>query len=338
MPRFANQKLKCLYLVDFLLQNSDEQHAVTVAQMAEYLAQRGISAERKSLYSDLEALRQWGLDVEYRKSPDSGYYVASRRFQLPELKLLVDAVQSSKFLSLRKSSELITKLETLASRYEAQALRRQVYVTHRIKNMNESIYYNVDALHGAIAAGSRITFRYFDWDISGKKKNRRGGQRYEVSPWALLWDDENYYLVGYDAAHAERRHYRVDKMESILQTGEPRLGQALFRQFDPAEYSRKVFGMYGGEPQQVTLRFDAAMANIVFDRFGREQMLFPTADGGFTVTVEVVPSPQFFAWLTGLGRSVRILGPQPVRQAFLDHLQHVLSAYESGRQSPQHDV
>ena len=199
MPRFANQKLKCLYLVDFLLQNSDEQHAVTVAQMAEYLAQRGISAERKSLYSDLEALRQWGLDVEYRKSPDSGYYVASRRFQLPELKLLVDAVQSSKFLSLRKSSELITKLETLASRYEAQALRRQVYVTHRIKNMNESIYYNVDALHGAIAAGSRITFRYFDWDLRGKKKYRRGGQRYEVSPWALLWDDENYYLVGYDS-------------------------------------------------------------------------------------------------------------------------------------------
>ena len=329
MPRFANQKLKCLYLMDFLLQNSDEQHAVTVAQMTEYLAQRGISAERKSLYSDLEALRQWGLDVEYRKSPDSGYYVASRRFQLPELKLLVDAVQSSKFLSLRKSSDLITKLETLASRYEAQALRRQVYVTHRIKNMNESIYYNVDALHGAIAAGSRITFRYFDWDISGKKKYRRGGQRYEVSPWALLWDDENYYLVGYDAAHAERRHYRVDKMESITQTGEKRLGQALFAGFDPAEYSRKVFGMYGGEPQRITLQFTNdknSMANIVFDRFGRDQVLIP-APSGFTVTVEIVPSPQFFAWLTGLGPSVKILSPQPVAEQFRAHLQSVLSAY-----------
>ena len=246
MARSANQKLKCLYLRQFLLQNTDEEHPATIPQMVEYLARHDIPAERKSLYDDIDALRQWGLDVEYRKAQNGGYYVASRDFQLPELKLLVDAVQSSKFLSLRKSNELISKLEKLASRYEAQALRRQVYVTHRVKNMNESIYYNVDALHSAIAAGSRITFRYFDWDTTGKKSYRHGGKRYQVSPWALLWDDENYYLVGYDAEHGERRHYRVDKMESITQTGEKRLGQALFAGFDPAEYSRKVFGMYGG--------------------------------------------------------------------------------------------
>ena len=237
MARSANQKLKCLYLRQFLLQNTDEEHPATIPQMVEYLARHDIPAERKSLYDDIDALRQWGLDVEYRKAQNGGYYVASRDFQLPELKLLVDAVQSSKFLSLRKSNELISKLEKLASRYEAQALRRQVYVTHRVKNMNESIYYNVDALHSAIAAGSRITFRYFDWDTTGKKSYRHGGKRYQVSPWALLWDDENYYLVGYDAEHGERRHYRVDKMESITQTGEKRLGQALFAGFDPAEWS-----------------------------------------------------------------------------------------------------
>lgn len=169
MARAANQKLKCLYLWQFLLQNTDEEHPATIPQMIEYLAQHDIPAERKSLYDDIEALRQCGLDVEYRKAQGGGYYVASREFQLPELKLLVDAVQSSKFLSLRKSNALITKLEKLASRYEAQTLRRQVYVTHRVKNMNESIYYNVDALHSAIAAGSRITFRYFDWDITGKR-------------------------------------------------------------------------------------------------------------------------------------------------------------------------
>lgn len=327
MARSANQKLKCLYLRQFLLENTDEAHPVTVSQMIDYLARHDIAAERKSIYDDIDGLRSYGLDIEYRKAQDGGYFIANREFQLPELKLLVDAVQSSKFLSLRKSNELIAKLEKLASRHEAQALRRQVYVTHRIKNMNESIYYNVDALHSAIAAGSRITFRYFDWDMNGKKKYRHEGKRYQISPWALLWDDENYYLVGYDAEHAERRHYRVDKMESITQTGEERLGKELFAGFDPAAYSRKVFGMYGGEPQKVTLRFESSMSNIVFDRFGRELILTPDREGGFTVTVEVVPSPQFFAWLTGLGAPVKILSPQPIVQQFCDYLQSVLDAY-----------
>lgn len=327
MARSANQKLKCLYLRQFLLENTDEAHPVTVSQMIDYLARHDIAAERKSIYDDIDGLRSYGLDIEYRKAQDGGYFIANREFQLPELKLLVDAVQSSKFLSLRKSNELIAKLEKLASRHEAQALRRQVYVTHRIKNMNESIYYNVDALHSAIAAGSRITFRYFDWDMNGKKKYRHEGKRYRISPWALLWDDENYYLVGYDAEHAERRHYRVDKMESITQTGEERLGKELFAGFDPAAYSRKVFGMYGGEPQKVTLHFESSMSNIVFDRFGRELILTPDREGGFTVTVEVVPSPQFFAWLTGLGAPVKILSPQPIVQQFCDYLQSVLDAY-----------
>lgn len=327
MARSANQKLKCLYLRQFLLENTDEAHPVTISQMIDYLARHDIAAERKSIYDDIDGLRSYGLDIEYRKAQDGGYFIANREFQLPELKLLVDAVQSSKFLSLRKSNELIAKLEKLASRHEAQALRRQVYVTHRIKNMNESIYYNVDALHSAIAAGSRITFRYFDWDMNGKKKYRHEGKRYRISPWALLWDDENYYLVGYDAEHAERRHYRVDKMESITQTGEERLGKELFAGFDPAAYSRKVFGMYGGEPQKVTLRFESSMSNIVFDRFGRELILTPDREGGFTVTVEVVPSPQFFAWLTGLGAPVKILSPQPIVQQFCDYLQSVLDAY-----------
>lgn len=327
MARSANQKLKCLYLRQFLLENTDEAHPVTVSQMIDYLARHDIAAERKSIYDDIDGLRSYGLDIEYRKAQDGGYFIANREFQLPELKLLVDAVQSSKFLSLRKSNELIAKLEKLASRHEAQALRRQVYVTHRIKNMNESIYYNVDALHSAIAAGSRITFRYFDWDMNGKKKYRHEGKRYRISPWALLWDDENYYLVGYDAEHAERRHYRVDKMESITQTGEERLGKELFAGFDPAAYSRKVFGMYGGEPQKVTLRFESSMSNIVFDRFGRELILTPDREGGFTVTVEVVPSPQFFAWLTGLGAPVKILSPQPIVQQFCDYLQSVLDVY-----------
>lgn len=327
MPRSANQKLKCLLLADFLLQNTDEEHTVTAAELIAHLAGQGITAERKSLYSDLEALRQWGLEVEFRKSPTAGYFVAERRFQLAELKLLVDAVQSCKFITLKKSNELIAKLETLCSRYEAQALRRQVYVTHRIKAMNESIYYNVDALHSAISAGSRITFRYFDWNAAGKKQYRHGGALYEVSPWSLLWDDENYYLVGYDTNHRQQRHYRVDRMEGITQTNEPRLGKELYTQFDPARYSRKVFGMYGGEPVAVRLRFAAHMANIVYDHFGREQLLIPTPDGGFEITAEVVPSPQFLAWLVGLGQEVTVLSPPSVVEALKAQLQLVLAQY-----------
>lgn len=327
MSRSGNQKLKSLLLMNYLLQNTDEDHTVTVAQMVEYLDQNGIAAERKGIYNDLETLRQWGLDIEYRKTPTNGYYVASREFQLPELKLLVDAVQSSKFLSLRKSNELIAKLEKLASRYQAQELRRQVYVAHRIKTMNESIYYNVDALHSAIAAGSRITFKYFDWDATGKKRHRHGGALYQVSPWALLWDDENYYLVGYDSEHKERRHYRVDKMESITQTGEKRLGQLEFKDFDPAAYARKVFGMYSGDPVSVRLRFAPDMVNVVYDRFGRDQMLIPVADGRFEINADIVPSPQFYAWLTGLGQNVTILSPASVVEGFRGHLQSVLQQY-----------
>lgn len=327
MARSANQKLKCLYLMRYLLENTDEEHIVGIPDMIEELSRHDIAAERKSLYDDLEGLRQFGLDVEYRKSLTGGYYIGSRDFQLPELKLLVDAVQASKFITRKKSAELIGKLSSLVSRYDAQALRRQVFVTHRIKTMNESIYYNVDALHNAISAGSRITFRYFDWAVDGKKQYRHSGTLYHVSPWALLWDDENYYLVGYDAEHAERRHYRVDKMENITCTGEPRLGQELFCHFDPAEYSKRIFGMYGGEPVYVQMRFKNEMANIVFDRFGRDLTLMPVEGGCFEFGTQVIPSPQFFAWIVGLGSGVTILSPQSVVQALRKNLTDILAQY-----------
>lgn len=325
MAKSANQKLKILYLMRYLMQNTDEAHCASTQDIIAELARYEISSERKSIYDDIEALRRYGVDVEYRKSAYGGYYIANRQFQLPELKLLVDAVQSSKFITRKKSSELIAKLESLASRHDAQALRRQVYVTHRIKTMNESIYYSVDALHNAIAAGSQITFRYFDWNRAGRKEYRHGGAEYRVSPWALLWDDENYYLVGYDVSHHERRHYRVDRMEGITQTGEKRLGQEFFQHFDPAEYSRKVFGMYGGEPEKVRLRFANHMANIVFDRFGREYSLIPVDAEHFEITADVVPSAQFFAWVVGLGADAVIVSPTAVLESFKAHLQAILA-------------
>ena len=226
MAKSSNQKTKLLHLYQLLLRQTDEDHPITVAQMIEALEQYGIKAERKSIYDDMEALRTFGLDVQSRKGKNPGWFVGARDFELPELKLLMDAVQSSRFITQKKSDTLIRKLEGLASVHQARQLQRQVYVSGRIKVMNESIYYNVDKLHTAISGQRAITFQYFDYDIHRKKVYRRDGKRYTVSPYGLIWNSENYYLVAYDHLHREMRHYRVDKMAEILVTSLPRQGQA----------------------------------------------------------------------------------------------------------------
>ena len=310
MPRSAQQKLKILYVMDYLLQFSDETHPVTLAQIAGYLSDYGISAERKSLYDDLEALRTYGLDiVSTGAGRSSAYYIAARDFELPELKLLVDSVQASKFITHKKTAALIRKLERLASVHEAGALQRQVYVAGRIKTMNESIYYNVDALHSAISQGKKIRFRYFDLDVNKLRQFRRGGAYYAVSPYALTWDSENYYLVAYDAPSAEIRHYRVDKMTSIALLDMPRDGIEAFRALDMAAYSRRVFGMFSGTAEPVRMRFDNRLVGAVLDRLGAETLLIPDGDSHFTVTASVVPSPQFYAWVFGFGDLAQILAP-----------------------------
>ncbi len=310
MPRSANQKLKLLYLCRYLLRSSDEDHPVTVAQMIDYLAACGVAAERKSVYDDMEALRLFGLDVQsVRVGSATGYFIGERDFQLPELKLLVDSVQSSKFITEKKSLELIRKLEGLTSEHQARELTRQVYVRGRIKTMNESIYYNVDEIHDAIDMDRAITFKYFDWSVEKKRVWRHGGKRYAVSPFALTWDDENYYMVAYDPAAGEIRHYRVDKMGSIARTDQPRQGAEAFRSTDMAAYSDAHFGMFSGQVQAVRLGFDNALAGPVIDRFGSGVSLVPTDEGHFSVTVNAAVNIQLFAWLAGFGDRARVLAP-----------------------------
>ena len=266
MGRTENQKLKLLYLKELFERQSDEEHLLSMQDILDALAARGIRAERKSVYDDILCLQQFGMDIVTVKGRHGGYFLASRTFELPELKLLVDAVQSSKFLSERKSMQLIAKLETLASQYAAGSLRRQVTVAGRVKTMNESVYYSVDLLHEAIQKNSRITFRYFDYDLNGARRYRPG--LYAASPYALCWQDENYYLI----AHSERHgltHYRVDKMASISLTGEPRYMDAQMRDLDLSEYGKNVFGMFAGSREQLRLRFDRSLTGVVIDRFGR---------------------------------------------------------------------
>ena len=320
MPKSPNQKTKLLHLYQILLHQTDEDHPITVAQMIEQLARYDIKAERKSIYDDLEALRLFGLDIQCRRGKTPGWFVGERDFELPEVKLLMDAVQSSRFITQKKSDALIRKLESLASVHQAGQLQRQVYVSGRIKVMNESIYYNVDKLHTAIAGQKAITFRYFDYDIHRQKVFRQEGGRYIVSPYGLIWNSENYYLVAFDHAHQEMRHYRVDKMTEIVVTGLPREGRKQYPDFQLAQYGQKHFGMYSGREITVTLRGRREKAGLVWDRFGQDVILVPDGEEHFTVTIPVVMSPQFCGWLMGLDGSLTLVAPAEAVRAYRDKL------------------
>lgn len=332
MPKESAHKLKLLYLADIFLEYSDEQHPLTISDLIAHLSAYGIPAERKSLYHDIEALREYGLDLLAVKSKSYGYYAASRDFELAELKLLVDAVQSSRFITRKKSEELIEKIEKLASRYQATQLERQVFVANRIKTMNESIYYTVDYIHTAISKDVKIGFRYFDWTPEKKRILRHDGGDYIVSPWALTWDDENYYLVAHDHFSGMIKHYRVDKITNIRILDEPREGADLFSEFDMAIYSKSVFGMFGGKAEYVSLLCDGSLAGVMIDRFGQEVTFLKRENQRFEINVSVVLSPQFYSWVFGFGGRVEILAPQKARDAFLEQLSAVRSLYAGENQ------
>jgi len=328
MARSSYQKLKPLYIMNYLLQNSDEEHPVAMSQIISFLEAQGISAERKSIYSDFEALRHFGLDiVQSENGRFTGYYVASRNFELPELKLLVDSVQSSKFITHKKTATLIKKIEQMASIHEAQLLNRQVFVANRIKTMNESIYYNVDEIHNGISQNKKIRFKYFEYTVSKERQYRRGGDFYIVSPFAMTWDDENYYLVAYDSDAGMIKHYRVDKMEKISIVDEDRDGLDAYKALDMAVYAKKTFGMFTGTEENVALRFENHLVGAVMDRLGRDAFIVPDGPEHFTVKTDVVVSPQFFAWVLGFGGSAQIIGPENVLEKMKDHLTAVNSLY-----------
>ena len=328
MPRSSGQKLKLLYIMDYLLQYSDAEHPVTVRQLIARLAAHDIAAERKSIYDDIEALRTYGLDVEQvADGRFYGYYVASRRFELPELKLLVDSVQSSKFITQRKTNALIKKIETLASSYDAQRLQRQVYVAGRVKTMNESIYYNVDAVHAGISEDKKIRYRYFEYTVAKERRYRRDGAYYIVSPYALTWDNENYYMVAYETETDSIRHYRVDKMTNIATVDEPRDGAAAYRSLDMAMYARKVFGMFSGTEERVRLRFAKHLVGAVLDRLGQDVSIIPDGAEHFTVSADVVVSPQFFAWLCGFGADAQLIAPASAAEQMKAYIEEIAALY-----------
>ncbi len=326
------QKMKLLYLMQILYERTDEQHIKTAGELCDILqAEYDVPAERKSIYTDIAALQEFGLDIVQLKGKRPGYFLGTRQFELSELKLLVDAVQASRSLTAKKTDELIRKLESLASHEEARQLQGQVFVYHRPKATNETIYYNVDKIHTAIYTNVQIRFQYTEW-VRGatgpEMQPRRDGAFYVVSPWALTWDDENYYLIAYEEKEKGLRHYRVDKMQKMDLLTDARQGQELFDDFDLVAYAKKTFGMFGGYDAAVTLSCDNALLGVIVDRFGTDVMLVPERKNRFHVNVTVTVSPQFYGWLAGLGDGVTLTRPLWVREEFLEYLEGIRKQYE----------
>lgn len=325
----SNQKLKLLYLMKIFLEKTDENHGLTRPEIIDSLEAYGISAERKTIYADIENLRAFGLDIVGEKEGRSyKYYVASRDFELAELKLLVDSVQSAKFITEKKSNALIKKIESLTSHHEAKQLQRQVYVQGRNKTSNESIYYNVDFIHSAIAHNVQVRFQYFQWNVKKQQELRRDGKWYQISPWALTWDDENYYLVGFDSEAGQMKHYRVDKMLSLELTEERRSGEDIFKETDMVAYTKKLFGMFDGEQQRVHMECKNELAGVVIDRFGKDVTMIQTDEEHFEVRVNVAVSGQFLGWVMSLGDRVRILEPGSVVEEMKNRIQQLRELYE----------
>ena len=318
-----NQRLKILYLYRIFLECTDEEHSITMSEIISKLELYGITAARKALYEDIEALKLYGLDIVSSKGVNAGYRVVSREFELPELKLLADAVSSSRFLTEKKSRELLEKLEKLTSVYEAKQIQRQVFIADRVKAINERIYLNVDAIHRAIAEQKKISFRYFDYDISKKKRYREGIKT--CSPYALTWSDERYYLVAHYEKYNNIANFRVDRMESVEILEEE--AEKYPADFKLSEYLKSTFSMFSGEAEEVRLRFEKSLVNSVIDRYGKNITMITDGDEHFTVRVQVKtehPEP-FFGWLLQFGTNAEIVEPLSLREKYKAHLQSVLS-------------
>ena len=331
MSRGTNQKFKFTYLMKIMQEKTDDEHSLTMPQIMEELERYDVTAERKSIYADFQDMTdKFGVEIiKEQIGRETYYHVGAREFELAEVKLLIDAIQSSKFITQTKSRELITKIKSFVSEHQAKQLQRQVYINDRVKTMNESVYYNVDDIHTAINQDKKIRFKYYKWDINKKLVPRHNGDWFVVSPWALTWDDENCYLVAFDDLDHRIKHYRVDKMMRISIEKEKRDGKEAFKNFDMAEYSKATFGMYQGQKTKVKIRLANYMCGVFIDRFGKDITFRPVDNEHSELHVDVNVSPQFFGWIFSLGKDVKVVGPEEVveelrakTEEFLENLNH----------------
>jgi predicted DNA-binding transcriptional regulator YafY len=315
--------MKILYLARIFTEETDENHPVTIADITARLAQFGISAERKSLYSDIEGLISFGMDIVTVRGQHNSYYLGSRLFELPELKLLADAVCSAQFLTEKKSKNLLKKIESLAGVNDGNIIHRQVYVADRVKSMNERIYINVDTIHNAINEKKQISFRYFDYGLD-KKPVYREGERI-ASPYAMTWDDEKYYLIAYYTKYPDSyTNFRVDRMSDIKILDEKR--EKAPSGLNLSEYLGSTFSMFSGSDTEAVLEFDNSLINAVIDRFGVKTKISPAGDDRFAVTVHIKATAPFFGWLFQFGDKASIQGPPELKKQYKKMLRSVLKS------------
>ena len=298
-----------LLLQQYLYEHTDDQHPVSVADILAFWREHGIQAGRKSVYSAIEVLQSSGMDIVCVKSTQNRYFVGERLFELPELKLLVDAVESSRFITAKKSERLIEKLGKLTSESHARQLDRHIYMEGTAKPENECIYYSVDEIHNAIQEKRQITFQYYEYTPQKEKILKHNGYRYQFSPYALIWSRDCYYAVGWSEKHGKLAQFRVDRMVAVESSDQ---AAVCMPDFDPAEYVRKIFGMYPDDLCTVELLCENEVMRSVIDRFGEEVSTVTADDGHFKAIVEVAPSPPFFAWVFTFCGKIQILGPAEV--------------------------
>lgn len=324
----VRQKLKLLVLARLFEDETDEGHPITANELIDLLERQGISSNRKTLYDDIHLLEDFGMDiVAIRQGRGTCYYLASRDFELPELKLLADSVSASRFITEKKSRTLLKKLERLAGRFGGQELNRSVYIKNRVKSENELIYISVDTIQRAVTEKKQISFRYFDYDLKKRRKYREGIR--VCSPYALTWSDGNYYLVAYYEKYPETlSNFRVDRMEGITLLDEDSV--EIPENFDLPGYMNTSFSMFSGVDRNVKMRFDNSLVNAVIDKFGSDIIIVPAEDGSFTVSTEIKPGGTFYGWMFQFGDKAEILYPSDIRESFLNMAESVIKQY-SGR-------
>lgn len=329
MPKESNQKLKLLYLLKILYEESDDEHFISMQHLIERLSLYGINAERKSIYSDLSYLEQFGFDIISQKGKSAGYALASREFEMAELKHLVDSVQASKFITEKKADGLIKKLESLTSYHNAKKLRRQVYISQSVKSINETIYYNIDTLHEAINNKKKVAFKYFEYNLDKERILKNNGEDYIASPYSLTICDENYYLISHCQRHENFSNFRVDKMENIRILNEDITDYKSFtdEKIELSDYSKKLFSMFSGDIKEVKILCENSLVNAVIDRFGRGVLIRKENDTHFVATLKISQSPTFFAWVFTFGDKMKILSPPDTVKKFKDTINKVKGLY-----------